>query len=161
MQMLPFYRGHCAKLMITYANSSLGGTSCPTIFTSSMSLRVLDRHENLTPVGKFETELPSVSYLNNQEKLRFVVCLHTKDFQMYEVHKISFQTFFVWALLLIVRTWNSSLLRSNLVRLQCSCCIVPTTSRRPHGSPLVWACQWPSSQPLSSPQLSHNDRLWA
>ena len=28
------------------------------------------------------------------------------------------------------------------------------------GSPLVWACQWPSSQPLSSPQLSHNDSLW-
>ena len=30
-----------------------------------------------------------------------------------------------------------------------------------HGSPHVWACQWPSSQPLSSPQLSHNDSLWA
>ena len=28
------------------------------------------------------------------------------------------------------------------------------------GSPLVWACQWPSSQPLSS-QFSHNDSLWA
>ena len=26
----------------------------------------------------------------------------------YEVHTISFQTFFVWALLLIVHTWNSS-----------------------------------------------------
>ena len=26
---------------------------------------------------------------------------------------------------------------------------------------IVWACQWPSSQPLSSPQLSHNDSLWA
>ena len=25
----------------------------------------------------------------------------------------------------------------------------------------MWACQWPSSQPLSSPQLSHNDSLWA
>ena len=35
------------------------------------------------------------------------------------------------------------------------------TSWRPYGSPLVWACQWPSSQPLSSPQLSHNDSLWA
>ena len=31
----------------------------------------------------------------------------------------------------------------------------------PHGSPLVWACQWPSSHPLSSPQLSHNNSLWA
>ena len=70
-----------------------------------------------------------------------------------------FHTFFVWALLLIVHTWNSRLLRSNLLRLQCIWCTVPTTSARPHRSPLVWACQWPSSQPLSS-QLSHNN-LWA
>ena len=72
---------------------------------------------------------------------------------IYEVHMISFQTFFVWALLLIVHTWNSSPLRSILLRLQCTC-IVPTTFGKPHGSPLVWA-----SQPLSSPQLSHNDSL--
>ena len=78
----------------------------------------------------------------------------------YEVHTISFQTFFVWAILLIVHTWNSSLHRSNLLRLYCTC-TVPTTSWRPNGSPLVWACQWTSSQPLSSPQLSHNDTLWA
>ena len=25
----------------------------------------------------------------------------------------------------------------------------------------MWACQWPSSQSLSSPQLSHNESLWA
>ena len=31
----------------------------------------------------------------------------------------------------------------------------------PHGSPLVWACQWPSSQPLPCPQLFHNDSLRA
>ena len=68
--------------------------------------------------------------------------------------------FFVMALLLIVHTWNSTPLRSNLLQLQCNCYTVPTTSRTPHGSPLVWACQWPSSQPLSSPQLSHNDSLW-
>ena len=59
------------------------------------------------------------------------------------------KTFFVWALLLIVHTWNFTPLWSNLFRLQCK------------GSPVVWACQWPSSQPLSSPQLSHNDSLWA
>ena len=76
-------------------------------------------------------------------------------------HWISFQTFFVWALLLIVHTWNSSPLRSNFLRLQCTCCTVPTTSGRPHGSPLVWRCQWPSLQILSSPQLSHNNSLWA
>ena len=76
---------------------------------------------------------------------------------IYKEHTISFQTFFVWALLLIVHTWNSTLLRSNLLRLQCTC-TVPTTSGRSNGSLLVWACQWPSSQPLSS-QLSHNDSL--
>ena len=73
---------------------------------------------------------------------------------LYEVHTISFQTF--------VHTWNSSPLRSNLLQLQCTYFTVPTTSGRPHGSYLVWARQWPSSQPLSSPQLmSHNDSLWA
>ena len=44
--------------------------------------------------------------------------------------------------------------------MQRTCCTVPTTSGRPYGSPLVWACQWPSSQPLSSPRLSYNDSLW-
>ena len=62
---------------------------------------------------------------------------------------------------MIVHKWNSSPLRCNLLRLQCTCCTVQTTSGRPHGSPLVWACQWPSARPLSSPQLSHNDSLWA
>ena len=74
---------------------------------------------------------------------------------------ISIQTFFVWAPLLIIHTWNSSPLRSNLFQLQCICCTVPTTSGRPYRSPFVWTYQWPSSQPLSSPQLSHNDSLWA
>ena len=72
-----------------------------------------------------------------------------------------FPDFFVRALLLIVHIWNSSPLRSNLLRLQCTCCTVLTTSGRLYGSPLVWACQWPSSRPLSSPQLSHNNSLWA
>ena len=62
----------------------------------------------------------------------------------------------------MAHTWNSSPLRSNLLWLQCTCCTIPTTSLRPHGNPLVWgACQWPSSQPFLSPQLSHNDSLWA
>ena len=80
---------------------------------------------------------------------------------IYEMHTVSFQTFFVWALLLIIHTWNSSPFWSNLLQLQCTCCNVPKTSERPHGSPLVWACQWHSSQPLSPPQLFHNDSLWA
>ena len=66
----------------------------------------------------------------------------------------------MWALLLIIHTWNSSPLWSNLLRLQCTC-TVPTTSGTQHGSPLVWAYQWPSSQSLSSLQLSHSDSLWA
>ena len=77
------------------------------------------------------------------------------------MHTIGFHTFFVWTFLLIVHTWNSTPFWSNLLRLQCTYCTVPITSRRPHRSPLVWACQWPSSQSLYSPQLSHNDSLWA
>ena len=65
----------------------------------------------------------------------------------------NFPDIFIWALLLILHTWNSSPLRSNLFRLQCTYCTVPATSGRPHGGPLVWVCQCPSSQPLSSPQL--------
>ena len=91
-----------------------------------------------------------------ESEFKLQLC-HYIHFRTYEVHTISFQTFFIWALLLIIHTWNSCSLWSNLLRLQCICCTVPTTS----GSPLVWACQWPSSQPLSSPQLSHNDSLWA
>ena len=58
---------------------------------------------------------------------------------IYEVHTISFQTLFVWALLLIEHTWNSTPFRSNLLWLQCTC-IVSTTSARPHRSLHVWAC---------------------
>ena len=79
---------------------------------------------------------------------------------IYEVHTIRFQTFFEWPLLLIVHTRNACPLRRNLLRLQCTC-IVQTTSGRLQGSPLLWECQWPSSQPLSSTQWSHNDSLWA
>ena len=77
----------------------------------------------------------------------------------YEVHIISFQTFFIWTILSIWHTWNSSPLRSNRLRLQCDR-TVPTTSGRPRGSPLVRACQWLSSQSLTSPQLSHNDSFF-
>ena len=80
---------------------------------------------------------------------------------IYEDQEISFQTFFVWAILLIVHTGNCSPLRRNLLRLQCTCCTVPTTARRPHGGPLGLARQCPSSQPLSSPQLFHKGSLWA
>ena len=77
----------------------------------------------------------------------------------YEVHSISFQTFLVWTLLLTVHTKNSSPLQSILLRHQCTCCTVPTTSGKPPGSLLVCACLGPSSQPLSCPQLWNNDCL--
>ena len=86
------------------------------------------------------------------------VCIYI---YIYEDHKLSFQTFLVWALLLMVHIWNSSPLWSNLFRLKWTCCTVTTTSGTPHGSLLMWAYQWPSSQPLSSPQFSHNDSFWA
>ena len=58
------------------------------------------------------------------------------EIEYYEMHTISFQSFFVWALLLIVHTWKLSPLRSNLLWLQCTCSTVPTTYRRPHESAL-------------------------
>ena len=104
---------------------------------------VIDLNGMLTRRGLFYGERLGIVYIR----------------RIYEVSSISFQTFFILALLLIVHTWNSIPLRSNLLQLQCTGFTVPTTSGRPHGSPLVSACQWPSPQPLSSPQLSHNDSL--
>ena len=76
---------------------------------------------------------------------------------------MSFKTFFVWALLLIVHTWNSSPLRSNLLRLQCSCCTVPTTSGRPHGCPLCPLCplwqEW-SCGLVHRPGGNATDPIW-
>ena len=87
----------------------------------------------------------------------FFVCIYINIRWEYD----KFPDVFLCALLLIVHTLNSSPLRRDLLQQQCTCCTLPTTSGRPHGSPLVWVCQWPSSQPLSSPQLSHNDSIWA
>ena len=70
-----------------------------------------------------------------------------------------FPDFLRMGILLRVHTWNSSRLRSNRFWLQCTGFTVPTISEKPHGSPLLWACQWLLSQPLSSPQLYHNDSL--
>ena len=49
---------------------------------------------------------------------------------------------------------------NNLLGLQCTCCTVPISSGRPQGSLQMYACQWFSSQPLSSLQLTHNNSLW-
>ena len=86
----------------------------------------------------------------------------TKQKNNYEVHEISFQTFSLCALLLIVHT-HETLVPFEVISSGCNAlvCTVPPTFGRSHRSSLVWVCQWPSSQPLSSPQLSHNDSLWA
>ena len=110
---------------------------------------------------KYHFLLSFLISLFNCRPTKSLPCRKTVSVLYTRIIKKSFQTFFVWALLLIVHTWNTSSLRSNLLRLQCTCSTVPTTSGGSHGSPLVWACQWPSSQPLSSPQLSNNDSLWA
>ena len=85
------------------------------------------------------------------------ICIHTYIYIYIYTRIINkFPDFFVWALLFVVHTWNYCPLWG-----QCTCCTVLTTLARPHSSLLAWACQWPSPQPLSSPQLSHNDSLWA
>ena len=141
-----------AKLLIMHAHSS----------------RVIRGLDDENSIALWSSLVPLASKLlinskirllfGNVQRLNFLLYLAwtiLKDTQ--GAHK-NFQTFFIRALLLIVHTWNSSPLWSNLLRLQCTCTI-PTTSGRPHGSPLVWACQWPSSQLLSFPLLSHNDSL--
>ena len=112
--------------------------------------------------GNYSTRCEVLIKKNRDQNIKFC-CINvcTSVEHIYEDHYISFQTFFVGALLLIVHTWNSIPLPSNLPRLQFTSCTVPTTPGRHHGSPLEWICQWPSSQPLSSPQWSHNDSFWA
>ena len=65
------------------------------------------------------------------------VCVCVYTYVRWSLNK--FPDFFVWALLLIVHTWDSSPLQSNLLWLQCTCTI-SATSGNPHGSLLVWAC---------------------
>ena len=124
--------------------------------------------------GQYINQFPpnTIKVIREFERIQKKICRHKMSIMFNKILHIyiyiyirgslnKFQDFFVCALLLIVHTWNSSPLPSNLLRLQCTCCTVPTISGRPGGSPLVWACQWPLSQPLSSPQMSHNDSLWA
>ena len=65
------------------------------------------------------------------------ITIHQSIMVSYEVHSISFQNFLVWTLLLTVHTKNSSPLQRILLRHQCTCCTVPTTSGKPPGSLLV------------------------
>ena len=48
-----------------------------------------------------------------------------------------------------------------VISFGCNALVVPFQQllARPNESPLVWVCQWPSSQPLSCPQLSHQNSL--
>ena len=77
-----------------------------------------------------------ISWLTARSRVNIYIYIYI---YIYKEHTISFQTYFVWALLLRVQTWNSSPLRSNL-RLQCTCCTFPTTSGRPHRT--LSLCLW-------------------
>ena len=101
--------------------------------------------------------MESLTSLQNRQSVYSWSCRQRVEKVKVQGAHNKFPNFFVWVLLLIVHTWNSSPLRSHLLRLQCTCCTVPTITGKPHGSPLVWPCQWPSSQPLLSPHLCHND----
>ena len=60
------------------------------IFTSAMSFKVLDQLENWTPVWKWvETELPSVTSLNNLDGFSFIIYLYTKDLLHHPKHDLS------------------------------------------------------------------------
>ena len=82
----------------------------------------------------FDSELPNHTLIITLEIIGLCSLDKTTTIGLkkYEVSSIRFQTFFVWELLLIVHTWNASPLRSNLLRLQCICCAIQTTSGRPH-----------------------------
>ena len=73
---------------------------------------------------KSEVNKPFVPEQQSPHELCICICLYIMAYlyvcyttYIYDVHTISFQTCFVWALLLIVHTWNSSPLRSNFPRL--------------------------------------------
>ena len=51
---------------------------------------------------------------------------------------------------------HETLVPFEVISFGCNALVVPF-----YESPLVWACQRSSLQPLPSPQLSHNDSLWA
>ena len=59
------------------------------------------------------------------------VCIRVYIYVYTRIIKYVSRIFFVWTLLLIIHTWNSYPLRSNLLQLQCTCSTVPTTSERP------------------------------
>ena len=103
------------------------------------SLQFLERWLNAIPcyvdcnnTWFLSRNIPSLTHKRN-DLIKVVSSNIFEPYYIYEVHTTGFQTFFVWALSLIVHTWNSSPLRSNLLRLQCTC-TVPTTS--------WWKCYW-------------------
>ena len=71
---------------------------------------------------------------SNSAKYQYRFCLHTVSRIIKQVSWL----FFVWALLLIVHTWNSSPLRSYLPRLQCTCYVVSTIF--PESTTILNAC---------------------
>ena len=95
-----------------------------------------------------------ISYNNFTTGIYIYIYIYTLLYIYIQGSLNKFPYFFLYGhSLLIVHIWNSSPLQSNLLQLQYTCCTIPTTSGRP-----PWKS---SSQPLSSPQLSHNNNLGA
>ena len=87
---------------------------------------------------------------------RFLIKKHRNRNLQVSLNK--FPDFFRMGTYMIVHTWNSSALRSNPPPAAIHLLYHSNSFWKAHGSPLVWANQWPSSQPLSSPQFERSDR---
>ena len=139
-------------LVRVFANGPRGFCSIPGLVIPKTQKMVLDasllntQHYKLQWMNPRNGEMPfPTPWLSSYGKGTLQVTIdygHQLYFTIFKKGYIrgslsKFPFFFVWALLLIVHTWNSSPLRTKLLRLQCTC-TVPATSGRIHGSPLVW-----------------------
>ena len=89
-------------------------------FTSNF-LKIIDKKSS----KESGINLPFVKYMVDQYKIYSLAKWNIQG------SLNEFPDFFVWALSLIVHTWNSGPLQSNLLWLQCVCCTITTTSGRP------------------------------
>ena len=132
-------------ILVNFSRGSLfSSIPCDPTFSTGMNKQDILREQifliHFHLHNWLRTNIGSIFWNTAENKYVGVNCSGLTNMKLksifYEGHTISFQTFFVWALLLMVHTGNSISLRSNLLRLQCTCTVL-TTSGRPHRSPLV------------------------